>query len=265
MAKLIRIDRNGTEYWGEAACPKCGGSGWIDCYYRVEGGRCFKCGGTGHYYHEWKVYTPEYRDKLEARRLAKAKKTAPARNQKLFNKWGLSPEGKAWIVTGDTYTIKDQLKAAGARFNSLGWHFDHEVTDYPVHEISINDIGIETPDGSYMLLADGDLMNLTKKLREQYAPQTCESDFIGSIGDKLDLTVKYLGYSTYVTHFTYYGEDHYVYKFEDQNGNLIIWDTGSPKQLDEGNTYQLKGSVKEHKKYKGNKQTVLTRCKVRTA
>lgn len=66
---------------------------------------------------------------------------------------------------------------------------------------------------------------------------------------------------TYETHFTYYGELNFIYKFKDQNDNTIIWKT-SNKDLEEGKTYRIKGTIKEHSEYDGDKQTVLTRCKI---
>ena len=52
MRKLIKTDRNGTKYWDESNCPKCGGKGKIYYYAHVEGGICFKCGGTGVFHHK---------------------------------------------------------------------------------------------------------------------------------------------------------------------------------------------------------------------
>lgn len=83
MATLIRTDRNGTRYYeGMIPCDRCDGKGiyiigvcngkpvpsWVDQ------GICFKCGGAGKVEGKWKEYTPEYAEKLEARRKAKAEK-----------------------------------------------------------------------------------------------------------------------------------------------------------------------------------------------
>lgn len=85
MAELIKIDRNGTKYYeGMITCDRCEGKGiyfigvcngklvpsWVDQ------GICFKCGGTGKVHGKWKEYTPEYAEKLEARRRAKAEEQA---------------------------------------------------------------------------------------------------------------------------------------------------------------------------------------------
>lgn len=75
MAKtLVRIDRNGTKYWEDDTCPRCGGSGGSEAW-AYTGWTCYKCNGTGRVkpYH-WKEYTEEYAAKLWARRLAKQAK-----------------------------------------------------------------------------------------------------------------------------------------------------------------------------------------------
>lgn len=55
-----------------------------------------------------------------------------------------------------------------------------------------------------------------------------------------------------------YGVVH-AHKFLTSTGAVIMWKTGSDK-LDLGE-YTLTGSVKEHSEYRGEKQTVVTRCK----
>lgn len=51
-----------------------------------------------------------------------------------------------------------------------------------------------------------------------------------------------------------------IYKFVDENGNVYTWKTSSFIADDEIKT--VKGTVKEHKEYKGIYQTELTRCKI---
>ena len=80
MATLIKTDKNGTQYFeGEITCDRCNGDG---IYYIgvlngrplpswVDNGVCFKCGGRGKVMGKYKVYTPEYEAKLNARRQAR--------------------------------------------------------------------------------------------------------------------------------------------------------------------------------------------------
>lgn len=63
-----------------------------------------------------------------------------------------------------------------------------------------------------------------------------------------------------ITTETHYGETH-IHILEDVEGNQYVWTTAS-KNLEEGCTYILKMKVKEHKEYKGVKQTVVYYCKV---
>lgn len=99
-----------------------------------------------------------------------------------------------------------------------------------------------------------------KNLLKKNAPKT-ESQHIGNVGDKYEGSATLASIHTYETHFTYYGKTNYIYKFTDENDNTIIWKT-SNKYLEEGKIYQIKGRIKEHNEYNGDKQTVLTRCKV---
>lgn len=261
MAKLLRVDKNGTKYWAESKCSKCGGKGYIDYYYYNQQGVCFECGGTGIKEHTWKEYTPEYAQKLADRRMAKAKKAAPEKNVKFFKKEGFSEDGKAWIVLGNTFEIKDALKEAGAKWNNLlGWHFDHE-TKFDTFEISVDDVMETDYAGVYMYTDYWAVLDFIKEQKAAHAPKTA-SEFVGEIGDKVEMRLTFTAYYTFETHYTYNGEVSYIYKFADENGNTIVWKTGKPMELKEGTEYTVKGTIKAHSEYKGDKQTVLTRCKI---
>ncbi len=48
---------------------------------------------------------------------------------------------------------------------------------------------------------------------------------------------------------------------EDAAGNVFVWITSSTRvRFDEGESYWIRGTIKDHKVYKNVKQTVLTRC-----
>lgn len=88
--RYIGTDKNGTKYYQEDACPKCGGTGWIPFYHYVDGGRCFKCDGTGLFIHTIKEYTPEYlakKAKEAERRAARKEAKEEARKQANLQKW----------------------------------------------------------------------------------------------------------------------------------------------------------------------------------
>lgn len=66
----------------------------------MDGGRCFKCGGSGissrpQFHCE---YTPEYAEKMAQKKLAKELAAADERNRKQMLKDGFSEDGEIWIV-----------------------------------------------------------------------------------------------------------------------------------------------------------------------
>jgi len=100
------------------------------------------------------------------------------------------------------------------------------------------------------------------------------SQHVGNIGDRVEMTLtldhtatweqpSYAGYGTDTMH---------IHAFKDTDGNTFIWKTsngvyvalgnGQYKVAEKGNTVTLKGTIKDHSEYDGEKQTVLTRCKI---
>lgn len=54
----------------------------------------------------------------------------------------------------------------------------------------------------------------------------------------------------------------FAHTFKDADGNVFTWKTQKGIALERGAAVNLSGTVKEHTEYKGERQTVLTRCKV---
>lgn len=80
MAKLIKIDRNGSKHFeGMVTCDRCQGRGWFatgTCNGQlvpshVDNAVCWKCHGAGKVFGKWIERTPEYQAKLDAKRQAK--------------------------------------------------------------------------------------------------------------------------------------------------------------------------------------------------
>lgn len=261
---LVKVDKNGTKYWFDPACPKCGGKGYIPGYEYIEGGICFKCGGSGNdgRGRSWKEYTPEYEAKLEARRIAKAKKNAPETNAKFFQSIGFSADGEAWLVVGvDTYSVKDALKEAGAKFTKeIGWHFDHEQTTFKTVKIDISDVAERDEVDVYSLKDYIEIIAFCDAIRASNTEVV--SNYIGEVGQKVETTVTLKRVSFFETNYGYYGTTVAILCFEDNNGNVIVWKTSSAPNIDVGDTMTIRGTVKELGEYKGVKQTVLTRCKI---
>jgi hypothetical protein len=81
------------------------------------------------------------------------------------------------------------------------------------------------------------------------------SEFVGEVGERLDLTLTITAvrqidgnYGVSTAHI-----------MEDEDGNMFSWITAS-KSWAVGTVKKIRGTVKEHKIWRNNKITYLTRC-----
>ena len=271
MLTLTKIDKNQTHYYVDHRCPKCGGTGNIPYYGYIEDGVCFLCGGSGRADQKIVVRTAEYQATLNARRLAKMRKEAPAKNRELLEREGFSEQGLTYVVLGDTYAIKDELKAAGAKFSYLiGWHFPSKPETWPTFELSKDTevaeghtVFEEWPTGLIDWCPDIlALKEYVQKIQNQYKASILpETKHFGQIGEKIERKCSFIKEGHYDTQFG----TTYVYTFSDDEGHQFVWKTTTILNLVTGTAVVLKGTIKEHNEYKGNKQTMVTRCRVAAA
>lgn len=87
--------------------------------------------------------------------------------------------------------------------------------------------------------------------------EAAKSDFVGNVGERL--TVKTQKAALLTSWETQYGYT-YLYRFTDTDGNVFVWFASTVIDAHDGMT--IKGTVKDHNERNGEKQTVLTRCKV---
>lgn len=256
---LIKVDRNGTKYYQSDDCPKCGGKGYLYCYGHIEGGVCFKCGGTGKGSQTWKEYTPEYAQKLADRRAARAQAKSGENRAKFLEKEGFGADGFTYVIKGNTYSIKDELKAAGAKFNSyLGWHFANKDNGYDCFEINADDVAEFNSDWAFRWKDMEIVEHLLGELKEEENRANSVSQHLFSVGEKVTVSVTLSHIASFGTQFG----TTCIFNFTDDDGNILVWKTATYQELEEGNRYVVKGTVKSHDEYKGIKQTTLTRCKV---
>lgn len=89
--------------------------------------------------------------------------------------------------------------------------------------------------------------------------ETAQSNFVGSIGEKL--TIKVTVKHTQELNNSFDGVTTLIKMIDDQ-GNLFVWFASGEKTLEIGQQVTVKGTVKNHQDYQGTKQTILTRCKI---
>ena len=92
-----------------------------------------------------------------------------------------------------------------------------------------------------------------------------ESAYVGAEGEKVELTLKLVKIGGYESSFGGRTVNIAVYTFEDEHHNKLVWKTQNGIEGEICDFFKVKGTVKEHSEYRGEKQTVLTRCKVEAA
>lgn len=164
-------------------------------------------------------------------------------------------KGYITIFKGDTYAEIDWFRASIARYTRWwGWYI-----------ISTEEVPADLPEGIIPIQLpwelvgqeDGNLKpeHLIKEAVESIIYDESESEYVGSIGERLDL---YLTVEKVIELDNNFGRSS-MHIFKDDCGNSYVWTTAS-KSWSAGTEHHIKGTVKDHRKYKGEKQTVLTRC-----
>lgn len=267
---LIKTDKNGTKYYHNVdRCPRCSGTGIVEIYRPINGGDCFQCWGSGIIEYDTKEYTPEYeakleaqRQKREAKRIAKLEAELPTKQAEWLKHNGIDQNGHTYIFLGNAYEIKEELKTLGAKFDyKLGWHIDHKVDNYQVIEFNIMPYLVKDMFNGYdfdrNFVSNFDIEAI-KKAEYKKQNNIKASEYVGEIKDKIDIeaTLKF-----WVNWDSEYGTQT-LYSFLDDNNNIFVWKTSNWLDLEKETKVNLKGTIKDHKEYRGDKQTVLTRCKI---
>ena len=84
------------------------------------------------------------------------------------------------------------------------------------------------------------------------------SSWVGTVGKREEFTVTV---KRIIECETRYGFSD-LYIMEDSSGNVLKWFTSSFCEMEQGSTYNIKATVKDHSEYNDVKETMLTRVKV---
>ena len=105
---------------------------------------------------------------------------------------------------------------------------------------------------------DRELEQQVKRLKKEkeWEQEAITSNYIGCVGDRIQIDVQEVKcISSWDTEFGIT----YLYKITDKCGNVFVWK--SSKYLDD-QVQTIKGTVKDHREFRGTKQTEITRCRV---
>lgn len=164
-------------------------------------------------------------------------------------------KGYITIFKGDTYSEIDWFRASIARYTRWwGWYI-----------ISTEEVPADLPEGitpiqlPWELVGqeDGNLKpeHLVKEAVESIIYDESESEYVGSIGERLEL---FLTVEKVIELDNNFGRSS-MHIFKDDCGNSYVWTTAS-KTWSVGSEHHIKGTVKDHRKYRNQCQTILTRC-----
>lgn len=177
---------------------------------------------------------------------------------------GFNNLGVTYLVVGDSYTIKDDLKKAGFRFSELlRWHTDNKkfvLPDFCLYvELKYDDYFIWDNNEKTSFLQNGarDKINLIfNPLQESH------SQFVGELGERLrDILTTVRAISGKESFYGY----QWSYIFEDESGNAYSWRTTCQQAVSVGMKCLLSGTIKDHFTYKGVSTTLLTHCRLKDA
>ena len=162
------------------------------------------------------------------------------------------------LIIGNISELSDWLKRVNAKYNKLfGWYLPgtcgepiepipegiiFKVLTWP--QISVN---------NKYLRPDPEIVEIVSSIKYGDSP----SQFVGEVGSKIT-EILYIKKVMKVN--TRYGETN-VHIMTDNNENIYTWMTNS-RNLVEGQTYKITGTIKNHETYKGQKRNVLIRCQV---
>lgn len=90
---------------------------------------------------------------------------------------------------------------------------------------------------------------------------TGASTHVGSAGDRVDFDAETI---FVMAKDGYYGTTTII-KLRDDAGNVYTWFASGSKDVERGQRYTVRGTVKKHDEYRGEKQTIITRCKLSKA
>lgn len=97
------------------------------------------------------------------------------------------------------------------------------------------------------------------------AARKAVSQHVGTVGEKITFKAVLEGSAHFEVRFGWQTTTMYVHTFRDADGNALVWKTSSNGlwDLDDGDAVEVTATIKNHGEYKDEKQTELTRCKVK--
>jgi hypothetical protein len=200
-----------------------------------------------------KIKTVRWYSDSEYRKMYPDEPVAAATSRSVKEALGFA-NGYITIFKGDTYAEIDWFHTSIARYAKWwGWYI-----------VSTDEVPADIPAGITPVRLSWDAVgndngelkpeSVVKEAVEALMYDPTPSEYIGQIGERLELTV------TIEKAIPLDGEHpSTMYIMRADCGNCFVWTTAA-KSWTAGGTHHLRGTVKDHRTYKGEKQTILNRC-----
>ena len=154
-----------------------------------------------------------------------------------------------------TEEINDFFKKSNARYSrTWGWYVvsTEEIPELPwgIDTIQLKWSSVGNDNG-YLLPEDK-----VRKVVDNLLYDEGSSEYQAQIGDRIERTLTVT--RNYALNNDYGKTNSVMHTFEDAEGNIYLWTTAA-KNWNVGTTHHVRGTVKNHNIFRGNKQTILTR------
>ena len=190
----------------------------------------------------------------------KMREQADKKQREWLEKNGFNADGDTYLMTGETYSIKDELKDAGFRFNpTLLWHSPQIIEKYSDKLVKINWTEIlefsAWGEGHYFAGTPKKIKDITLANVTEDRP---DSEWLE--GDKFDnLVVTFIRKNGFEGRFGWTN----IYTFQTEDENILVWFSATEQDIKLGDSFFLSGKIKDRNEYNGIKQTIVTRCKIK--
>lgn len=276
IAKAYKNDANKLVVDAKNKCNRCNGSGLAISHiengkpipYLNDNGICYACEGKGFLFKTIRLYTEKEKaaatrakERAAERKVAERLANAERKKAEWLERNLFTPDGVTTVYVGsNSFDIKDQLKAEGWKYSQLlGWHIaEVDVEKYGAEnlaEVSVNDVAAFNlyGEGCWLCAAK----NFVDQIRMSRRPQS-KSEWVGLEKDKIkNIPVVVKSIRGCETRF---GWTHIITFLNGEN--IITWFTTTDIKYAVGESCYLSATIKEHKEYNNEKQTVITRAKL---
>lgn len=177
-----------------------------------------------------------------------------------YKEHNINPNGETYLITGDTYSIKERLKELGCSYDKfLGWHSNKDLPTLSCIKVNVNDylvwdIGLDMlVPKSGAEAAIKNILNPPKPLQGRYYEGSRVEHQLVKLIVRSSFTGKYgVQYRYVMTNVD--GSDEGEYTF--------VWFSKTNIVCQEGDVFYITSAqVKGHQEWGGHRQTIIKNLK----